>query len=549
MTTATISAFNTTFRRLAAGAAALGCAAALGGAAKLSNAGSHVFYVDKSAPAGGNGASWQTAFRDLNDAILAQTSYRADVEIRVAQGVYTPDRGTGDRKKYFNFEEYLWSAMTLSLQGSFAGLQGTDPDARDYAATRTILSGDLNGDDGPDFANRSDNSCAIVKIGAQQTLAIDGITVRGASTREFPEFVWGAGMIAWVQKLGFGTAPTTLRVTNCNFEENDVTNAPAGGLSAAADSVEVIFCRFIGNRLQDGGGAGLTVTGLGNVYNCVFDSNRARSAGGVYSKDYTYLSMCVFTRNEAEYQGGATFGPIGANSTLFAGNHAGSSGGAIAAFESLGLLSCTIADNSAPLGSAISLMYGSVWIANAVVWGNTGSSSAIRLVDNIEEGLINHSVLQGGSTEVDVSGVPVDFGAQVGASDPRFIRPRGVASAFESWNYRLRSGSPAIGVGGDNWVGYTLDLDASFYRSAYGPADAGCYFDTRYSCEGNLQPGDGVSDDTDFMEFVAAYNLVVSPPANPYADFNRDGLVNDDDFAIFLIGYDRLFCPLPFGVP
>lgn len=507
---------------------------------------SRVIYVDKSAPSGGDGTSWQKAFSDLQDAIRLETSFSNDLEIRMAQGTYTPDKGSGDRTKFFGFHYILGSAMTLSLQGSFAGLQGVDPDARDYVSTPTVLSGDLKGDDGAGFKNRTDNSCTIAMIGAQQTLSIDGITVRGASTDGFPEFTWGGGMLAFVQRYGAGGGFTTLRITNCIFEDNDPTNAPAGALSAYADNIEIWYSRFVGNRLQDGGGGAVTLDGIGSLYNCEIDSNVARFGGGVYAKGEAYFSACSVTRNEAEYQGGAVFGPCSANATLFAGNRAGSSGGAIAAYEQLGLISCTVADNVAPSGSAFSVVYGVARLSNVIAWGNSGSSSPIRLVENTFAGWFKNSLLEGGTDAVEMSGVPVTFDG-IRSGNPRFLRPRDSAPEFEYWNYRLAAESAAKNIGGDNWV--LSDLDGAFYQSKYGAADAGCYFDTRYFCEGATQPLDSIVDDTDFVDFVAAYNLTISPPANPNADFNRDGLVDDADFAIFVIGYDRLFCPLPFGGP
>ncbi|MGH7244655.1 MAG: hypothetical protein ACREJD_14680 [Phycisphaerales bacterium] len=65
-------------------------------------------------------------------------------------------------------------------------------------------------------------------------------------------------------------------------------------------------------------------------------------------------------------------------------------------------------------------------------------------------------------------------------------------------------------------------------------------------CYGDLN-GDGLVDDSDFLLFVAAYNLLdCADPAMPAgcpADFNADGLVEDADFAIFVQSYDLLLCP------
>ncbi|MCH8261208.1 MAG: hypothetical protein IIC46_13505, partial [Planctomycetes bacterium] len=62
-----------------------------------------VLHVDDDAPPGGNGSSWETAYRFLQDA-LADAAGGGVNEIRAAQGVYKPDQGeanpngTGDRE-------------------------------------------------------------------------------------------------------------------------------------------------------------------------------------------------------------------------------------------------------------------------------------------------------------------------------------------------------------------------------------------------------------------------------------------------------------------
>ncbi|MBL8885549.1 MAG: hypothetical protein JNK16_02720 [Phycisphaerales bacterium] len=58
---------------------------------------------------------------------------------------------------------------------------------------------------------------------------------------------------------------------------------------------------------------------------------------------------------------------------------------------------------------------------------------------------------------------------------------------------------------------------------------------------------DGVVQDDDFALFAIAYNvLVCSDPAMPTdcpSDINQDGFVDDADFAAFAVQYDRLICP------
>lgn len=106
-----------------------------------------IMYVDARARGTNHGTRWHDAFRDLQDALAVA---QAGDEIWVAEGMYTPDRGTGDRGMSFELKN------GVGLYGGFAGRERRR-EQRDWAGNETVLTGDLTGDDGPrDCAEFSD---------------------------------------------------------------------------------------------------------------------------------------------------------------------------------------------------------------------------------------------------------------------------------------------------------------------------------------------------------------------------------------------------------
>ena len=147
-----------------------------------------IIYVDIDANGLNNGSSWENAYTFLQDALADTEAAVKPVEIRVAQGTYTPDRnsispdGSGNRDARFKLID------NVSIMGGYAGFGETDPNTRDIEAYETILSGDLNGDDinvnDPcdlrDAPNRGDNSSNVVMgSNTDATAVLDGFTITG----------------------------------------------------------------------------------------------------------------------------------------------------------------------------------------------------------------------------------------------------------------------------------------------------------------------------------------------------------------------------------
>jgi len=104
-----------------------------------------VIYVDDDATGVNDGSGWANAYVYLQDALADANDAQKPVEIRVAQGTYTPDCGNGYVRGDKQAKFLLKSDITI--KGGFAGVGANDPNAWDHQVYETVLSGDLSGND------------------------------------------------------------------------------------------------------------------------------------------------------------------------------------------------------------------------------------------------------------------------------------------------------------------------------------------------------------------------------------------------------------------
>lgn len=154
-----------------------------------------IIYVDPDASSPHDGSNWSNAYSCLQNAL--EVASDGD-EIRVAEGTYKPDQrsvdlggrlrsqivASGDREATFQ----LINGVTIN--GGYAGFGQSDPNARDIEAYKTILSGDLAGNDAETInpytviadQRKSDNSYHVVRSSDKDTTAIfDGFTITSGS--------------------------------------------------------------------------------------------------------------------------------------------------------------------------------------------------------------------------------------------------------------------------------------------------------------------------------------------------------------------------------
>ena len=302
----------------------------------VSTAQADTIFVDDDATPGGDGLSWNTAYRFLQDALANAV---AGTEIRVAQGVYKPDRdeanpdppsasdccflhagsGCDDPdcqatvcavdpfccNTYWNLQcAELASTLCgvacpdraptfqllsgVVLKGGFAGIGTPNPDDRDIALYETVLSGDLLGNDNPDNlvdATHDDNSYHVVNTsGVDATTVLDGFTLTaGNDNNWFPHLGGGGGI--W-NDSGSPTA------AHCLFIENFVARGARGMFNSTGNPI-VTNCMFIENLCYGDGGGMFNSNSTLTVTNSTFSGNGVGGAGGGIAN--VGLSTVTFT--------------------------------------------------------------------------------------------------------------------------------------------------------------------------------------------------------------------------------------------------------------
>jgi hypothetical protein len=239
----------------------------------------------------------------------------------------------------------------VAIYGGFpAG--GSTWEQRDPNMHETILTGDLNGDDGPNFANNGDNCYHVVNgSGTDANSILDGFTITAGNANGSSPDNSGGGM------YNDNSSPT---IKNCTFSGNSATIC-GGGMYNQSSSPAVTGCIFTGNSAADfGGGMGNYNSSSPTVTGCMFSSNSAANYGGGFFNDLNAsptLIDCEFTDNSAEYGGGMR-NQRDSRPTLigctFSGNSAANSGGGMRNKDSSpSLTDCIFTANSATYGGAI----------------------------------------------------------------------------------------------------------------------------------------------------------------------------------------------------
>ena len=446
-----------------------------------------IIYVDDDATGANDGSSWENAYRHLQDALAA---VEAGDEVRIAQGAYTPDRGSdvdrGDRHASFVL------ISDVAYKGGFAGLGAVDPNVRDVNEYPTFLTGDLRNNDA-DISDpslllmddtRKDNSLCVVYA---EYLSYNTIMEGFIITRGNHEAGSGAGMYIY-SKWG---QPT---ITDCVFEHNAASKEGGALYSHCYPTIQE--CHFVNNRSSSSGG-GLYILDQITLMNCQFYQNSAGvTGGGVYANAGLIAEGCEFIGNSSHTQGGGLYsksGNLDFYNCKLSDNYAETDGGGI--YTDSGILDvnkCEIVNNIASknggalafsngvmslyhsnLSSNISRLGGGIYIntttdesilSNCLVTGNSANYGGAMYGSKCEARIINCTLADNDTSQ----GFTLQF------TDPS---DRIMITSTILWNGKneiLQNDISYVWVsysnvdGGWDWPGeYNIDVDPVFVNPGY----------------------------------------------------------------------------------
>jgi len=466
-----------------------------------------IIYVDTDAIGANDGSSWQNAYTFLQDALADANSFEKPIEIRVAQGIYTPDSssvshdGTGNQKATFQL------INNVIIIGGYAGFGETDPNDRDINSFKTILSGDLDDNDADEndlFSlssepTRTENSFHVVTgSGADDSAILDGFTITAGNARYPSPDSRGGGMYndsgnPTVTNCTFRTNASSSDgggmynynsnsiLTNCSFSRNWAIGG--AGMYNLNSSPTLIDCTYDENsnvadyfiEVQDlRGGTMFNKNSDPTLINCTFNANhnsgmwnqtsdptlinctfRMNNGNGMVNRGSSpILTGCVFSGNFAQSGGGMyNYGrsePRIANS-IFSGNSSVSEGGGIYNRERSRtmLTNCTLTGNSAYSGGGIFSQEPISVLINCILWDNTpDQTTSLRTIKN--------SNIQGGvpgEGNIDVDPLFAKPGCWANTNDPNIIVDSGDPNAvWIDGDYHLKSQAGRWDPNSQSWV-------------------------------------------------------------------------------------------------
>jgi len=301
----------------------------------------------------------------------------------------TPKRLDGGDPRSATFN--LHQNKGIAIYGGFAGTE-TTRSQRNWTAHPTILSGDLSGNDGPNFSNNGENNYHVLTISYTEGLIIvDGFTISGGNANNPADCSGDARRCH-----DYGGGITNVNMANPTLTnlliQNNYASYSGGGMFNFCDSHPSLTNVTFNNNQTGYAGGGLANSGHPTDPNCktnnptltnvAFYENMAQSGGGMYNRlSNATLKNALFSGNKATvFHGGGLMNDKDSHTTLtnatFSNNSAADLGGGI---------------NNEDDGSST--------LTNSILWNNsdnTGSSQQGQ-ISNVKDGsaTVSYSLVQG----------------------------------------------------------------------------------------------------------------------------------------------------------
>jgi parallel beta-helix repeat protein len=357
-----------------------------------------IIYVDDYAAGANDGSSWENAYLYLQDALADAGAAEKAVEIRVAQGIYTPDLGSGITPGDNDAAFLLINGV--AIYGGYAGPGESDPDRHDIDLYKSILSGDLEGNDvEPEelrdlFSDptRNDNSRHIL-IGSftDETAVLDGFTIiGGCAIGAYGDVIGGAG-------IGIESGSPT--ISNCIFTGNAAFSHASAMVNRNGSSPSIINCTFSNNfsingtienyqsspiladcRFSNNSEIGIQNRDNSNpiLVNCIFENN-VEGINSLSDCNVT-LTDCTFTNNSNHGIEHEFSGKLSLTGCVFRDNSGSVGVGINSGVDELTLTNCLFAHNTASgWGAAISYTGDNLILKNCEFRDNSGRYSAVNV--------------------------------------------------------------------------------------------------------------------------------------------------------------------------
>ena len=314
--------------------------------------GQTIVYVDKDAPAGGDGSSWSTAFKYLNDALSDAGIGLGEHHLWIAEGTYYTDEG-GLYSNDDQNSKYVIPYTVTAVIGGFSG-EEESADAADPARYLTTLSGLIFEEYG---ATGIGSSYLLETEAGSSALLIKGFTITNSSDR--------SGCL-----INISNSTDRIQTTfeQCNFLDNESTQTLI--VTSASDTVLFRNCRF--ERCQTSGGY---LIQYGNFESCYFNQNNSLKAmlyqpGTV---DRCFIADNTTTSNSSNIDYSLICQPDNVFNSLLYRNVAGGTG--IIFADNTQLLHSTFIDNYNY--SSASEISGSVTVGNCLFFRSGINRSSI----------------------------------------------------------------------------------------------------------------------------------------------------------------------------